>query len=311
MILVSGSLALDYIMSFTGSFTDNIMPDKIHMFNMSFSSPEMKKGFGGTGGNIAYNLSLLNHKAVIISAVGNDFGPYKKFLKKQGIKTTYIKDYKDLHTATAFGITDKKDNQIWGFHPGADKKSVDLSLDEVDEDMDFAIIAAQNHATMLERVEECSKHNIPYLFDPGMALPNFSGDELEKVFKQAKIIIGNDYEAEVMKKKTGASFSDLSKGGKIAIITLGAKGSNIFTGDKEYKVEAVKVNAVDPSGAGDAYRAGFVVGYLKEMPVDVCGKMGSVCASFAVEKHGTMNHHFTLEEFINRYKSNYSQNLEI
>lgn len=313
MILITGSLAFDQIMDFPGKFSDHIMPDKIHMLNISFLVKKMRKGFGGTAGNIAYTLSLLGINCSVLGVVGADFVPYRKFLEKNRVDTSYIKTAKNLYTSSAFGITDSKDNQIWGFYTGADKLSDKLSIDKVKQRIDFGILAPHNPKAMLNVAKEYQERKIPYLFDPGMQLPWLSGSALKKAFLGAKIIIGNDYEIGVMEKKTKIkNLHGLSKEDKVIITTLGEKGSRISSDGKIVNIKSAKVvSTCDPTGAGDCYRAGFMAGFLRGFSMKVCGQMGSIAAAYTVEKYGTTTHKFTKKEFERRYKESYLERLNL
>ena len=288
MLLITGSLAFDNIMDFPGRFADHIMPEKIHILNVSFLVEEMRRGFGGTAGNIAYTLSLLGLRCAVLGIVGEDFASYKEFLEKNEVDTSLIKSVNSFYTSSAFGITDKNDNQIWGFYSGADALSDQLSIFNVTNKIDFGIVAHHNPKAMIRFTQEYQKLKIPYLFDPGMQLPWLSEHDLKKAFAGAKIIIGNDYEAEVMAKKAGISdLSSLSIQNKIIITTLGEKGSKIATNGKIFTIPAARVRQTsDPAGAGDAYRAGFMAGFMRGLPLPICGKIGAIAAAYTVEKYG-------------------------
>lgn len=312
MVLVSGSLAYDQIMDFPGKFSEHIDSSKIHMLNVSFLVNDLRKGFGGTAGNIAYNLSLLGIKTSILGIAGGDFTPYKKFLDKHEVDTSHIKIVDKFFSSSAFGITDSADNQIWGFYSGADRLSENLSTKNISGKIDFAVIAPQNPQTMIKFALEYRKEGIPYLFDPGMQLPWLNGNQLISAFKGATIIIGNDYEISIMEKRSKIKDLHSEYSGKIVIITLGEKGSRVSFNGKKFTVKATAViNASDPAGAGDAYRAGFVAGYLRGLSIEVCAQMGSVAAAFTVEKFGTTSHFFTINEFVRRYKKNYGKDLNL
>ncbi len=311
MILITGSLAFDHIMNFPGRFSDHIMPEKLHVLNVSFLVPEMHKSFGGTAGNIAYSLALLGIKATLFGVSGPDFAPYREFLEKKGVDTSKVKIDRRYYTSTAFGITDKDDNQLWGFYPGADNMTHRLSVRSIREKIDLAIIAPNNPKAMMKFAGECQELHVPYLFDPGMQLRWFSGKDLLFAFNGAKIIIGNDYEITFMEKTTGIkNLHSLSVKGKIVITTLGSKGSKITASGKTINVRAAKAKeTLDPSGAGDAYRAGFVAGYLRGFGMKTCGQMGSLSAVYTVEKYGTTTHRFTKKEFCERYRENFQEKL--
>lgn len=310
MILVTGSLAFDHIMNFPGVFRDHILPDKLHILNVSFLVPEMRKSFGGIAGNISYTLALLGVDVGILGSVGSDFASYKSFLEEAGVNTDSIFESRAHYTSTAFGITDSENNQIWGFYTGADDISDSLSLRQVKEKITFGIVSPQKPETMLSMARQYKKKHIPFLFDPGMQLPWFTRDHLEEAFDHAAIIIGNDYEISVIEKKAGKNIcTRLAASGKIVITTLGSKGSRIQTKNETVDIPAVKVQSRDPAGAGDAYRAGFIAGYVKRFPLTVCGKMGSVAAAYTVEKFGTTTHTFTKKEFSKRYSQAYGETL--
>lgn len=313
MILVTGSLAFDHIMDFPGKFNEHIMPDKIHMLNVSFLVQEMRKSFGGTAGNIAYSLSLLGIKCAILSIVGEDFSTYRTFLEKHAIDTSYIKTVNNFYTSTAFGITDNQDNQIWGFYSGADSLTDQLTTRDVAKNIDFGIIAPNNPSAMVKYAREYTQAKIPFLFDPGMQLPWLSAQQLNEAFSGAKIIIGNDYEVSVIEKKLGiGDLHALAQKEKIVITTLGSEGSKISGKGETLLIHAAKVrNTVDPAGAGDAYRAGFMAGFLRGFSLKTCGQMGSIVAAYTVEMFGTTTHSFSIPEFNRRYEENYGELLHV
>lgn len=313
MILITGSLAFDHIMDFPGRFGDHILPDKIHQLNISFLVEDLHKSFGGTAGNIAYTLSLLGVRCAILGMAGGDFVTYKEFLEKNEVDTRYIKTVNNLFTSVAFGITDREDNQIWGFYTGADSLSEHLSISDVKEKIDFGIISPNHPRAMVRFAGEYQKIKIPYLFDPGMQLPHLSAEDLRIAFQGAKIIIGNDYEVQIMEKKSGiADLATLGKDNKIIITTLGEHGSDISYNKETIHILPARVRrSDDPAGAGDAYRAGFVAGFLRGLPMQICGQMGAVAAAYTVEKYGTTTHHFTLEEFARRYKENFGEEIRL
>lgn len=282
------------------------------MLNASFLVEDMRKSFGGTAGNIAYSLSLLGVKCAILGVAGEDFDTYKEFLEKNEIDTSYIKLVNNLYTSTAFGITDSKDNQIWGFYAGADTMTNHLSIRDISGKIDFGIVAPHNPRAMLKFAREYQEEKIGYLFDPGMQLPWLTGTDLKTAFKGAKIIIGNDYEVSVMEKKIEVPISNFSSEGKIVITTLGAQGSRIVGRGETIDIRAARIrSACNPAGAGDAYRSGFLAGFMRGFSLKVCGQMGSVVAAYTVEKFGTTTHSFTTEEFVRRYKDNFGETLEL
>ncbi|KKR34221.1 MAG: Adenosine kinase [Candidatus Gottesmanbacteria bacterium GW2011_GWC2_39_8] len=310
MILVTGSLAYDYIMDFPGKFAEHILPEKIHMINVSFLVDQMIKNFGGTAGNISYSLSLLGVKVSLFGCVGKDFGPYKDFLKENEIETKYLKVMEDKYTTTGFGVTDKSDNQIWGFYQGADIHSDLLSVRSIREKIDFGIVSPQNPKAMNKFVCEYKEEQIPYLYDPGMQLPRLTNPELETGIRGATILIGNDYEMTVMEKRLTNWKGLVEK--KILITTMAEKGVKIDYTGKSFTVNAAKAKSVcDPVGAGDAFRGGFMAGFMRNFSLPVCARMGAVAAVYTVEKYGTTTHKYTIEDFCRRYKENYKESLSL
>lgn len=305
-ILVSGSIVYDRIMDFPGFFKDHILPDQTHILNVSFTLNRIKESFGGTAGNIAYNLALLNQPVNILGVVGNDFMPYANWLKKHKIDISKIKKVSGLPTASAYIMNDKADNQISGFYPG----SLDVNYCKVVKNIKnvaLAIVSPDFKPRMLAYVRLYKQLGIPYIFDPGQQITSFSSSELKKSIKGAKVLIGNDYEIKLIINKTKLSLKELIKLVEILVITKGAQGSEIYTKNKKIKVLPVKVKKiVDPTGAGDAYRAGFITGLLENDLVKA-GKLGSLIASEAVAKQGTQVHYFTFQQFIKKYKINYKE----
>lgn len=306
MIIVTGSLAFDYIFNFPGKFSDHIMIDKIHSLNLSFLTQKLNKNFGGTACNISYNLALLGKKPIVLATAGKDFPVFRRFLSKKGVVTKYIKIIKRDFSSNYFALVDLSDNQIGGFYSGAMEKAVNLSLKDIKEKISFVIISPTEPKAMIKFVKECWQNNLPYLFDPGMQLPRLTKRDLQQGIEKAEILIGNDYEISLIKKILNYSERQLLQKVKILITTLAGQGSIIATNKQMFKIKAAKVTGVaDPVGAGDAYRAGFIAGYLKDFSLKVCSQMGAVAAAYAVEKYGTTAHQFTKKQFCDRYKENY------
>ncbi|MBU0619187.1 carbohydrate kinase family protein [Patescibacteria group bacterium] len=312
MIVVAGSIAFDFIMNFPGRFADQIMPDKIHILNLSLLTDKLRKNYGGTAANTAYNLALLGEKPAILATAGKDFSAYKKFLNKAKVNTQYIKIYKNDYTSNYFALVDQSDNQIGGFYIGAMTKASHLSLKKIKPKPRFMILGPTVPQTIIQLAQECQKLNIPYLFDPGVQIPELSASQILTGLRQTEILIGNDYEIAMLKKKTSLNQSALLKQVKILVTTLAEKGSVIKTQNKTITIKAAQPkNTCDPVGAGDAFRAGFVSGYLKNFDLKACGQMGSVSAAYTVEKYGTTTHRFTKKQFCDRYKLNFKTNLII
>ena len=310
-VLVTGSLAYDYIMNFPGHFGDHILPDKIHILNVSFVAKNLSREFGGTGGNIAYNLALLKEKPILAATAGYDFTEYKDILKKTGVQTDYIEVISKERTASAHIITDKTDNQINAFHPGSlefDNWSIKNIVTKTKPDL--AILAPSNVSGMVKRAKELKQQKIPYIFDPGQMVSLFSKKDILACVEGCKMIIGNDYEMEIVSRKTGLKIDDLKKKIDIIVVTLGAKGSRIYSGSKKIKIPAVKGKRIlDPTGAGDAYRAGFIKGLLLDLPLEQCGKLGAQASIYTVEIYGTQTHKYTPQEFSKRYAKSFGEPL--
>lgn len=307
-ILVTGSLAYDRIMNFPGYFKDQILPDKLHALNVSFFLHKMEESFGGTAGNIAYNLSLLGERPTILANVGKDFGEYGKWLTKNKIDLSQVKVFPKEQTASAYIITDKADNQIAGFFPGAMFKTVSSSSRIPKSKL--AIVSPQNPADMIKLPEIFRKKKIDYIFDPGQQVTSLSGAQLKKAIKGAKVLIGNDYEISLVKKKTNWSETTILKQCEILVTTLGSKGSVIRQGKKVYKIKPAKPkNTSDPTGAGDAYRAGLIKGLLENWPLEKIGRFAGLVSVYTVEKCGTQTHKFTQADLVARYRQNFKERL--
>lgn len=288
--LICGSLAFDTIMVFQDKFKHHILPEKIHILNVAFLVPELRREYGGTAGNIAYNLQLLNGHPLIMSTVGEDFGEYAARLKNLGIDSTYIRTIVGSHTAQAFITTDLDDNQIIAFHPGAMNQSHSNSVNEA-SDVNLAIIAPDGRDGMFQHARECHEAGIPFLFDPGQGLPMFNGEELMHFIEMADYLSVNDYEAQLIVDKTGHSIESLALKVKALIVTLGNKGSTIYADGQRIHIPCVEAEAVvDPTGCGDAYRAGLLFGMAHNWDWQACGRLASVMGSLKIASRGGQNH---------------------
>ncbi len=300
-IIVSGSLAYDRIMNFPGYFSEHILPEKIHMLNVSFQVDGIKEKFGGTAGNIAYALSLLGEHPVVSGTIGLDYHRYFEWLANNGIATNNIKIIENEFTASAYITTDRADNQITGFHPGAMKYPTSLDFDKLNPKETIVIVSPGNLDDMLSYPRLCKARGFDYIFDPGQSLPMLEVGNLTQAIEGCRILIANDYELELIMSKTGLKKEALLKLANTIIVTRGELGSIVSTMDDEFKIPAVKPKkALDPTGAGDAYRGGLISGLLREKSINDCAKMGSVCASFCVECYGTQDYRFSKEEFNER-----------
>lgn len=299
--LICGSLAFDTIMVFQDQFKNHILPDQIHKLSVAFFVPEMRKEFGGTAGNIAYNLKLLEGEPLIMATVGEDFSTYQNWLEKHQLSNKHIKTIPDSFTAQAFITTDLDDNQITAFHPGAMQASHLNSVNDC-EDIALAIIAPDGRDGMFQHARECHEANIPFMFDPGQGLPMFNGEELMHFIEMANYLAVNDYEAQVLQEKTGVSLTQLAEKVDALIVTLGGEGSNIYADGQRYEIPSVKPAAiVDPTGCGDAYRAGLLYGIVRKWDWITCGRLAATMGAIKIASRGGQNHHPSREEIENIY----------
>jgi len=307
-IYVSGSMAYDRIMDFPGRFSDHILPDKIHILNVCFTVNGMVEKFGGTAGNIAYSLRLLNENPIILATVGKDYERYFEWLKKNNISVEGIKIIPEEFTASAYITTDKADNQITGFNPGAMKYQSDFKFDNVKSEDSIVIIAAGCLQDMTEYARACKAEGINYICDPGQSLTQWNEKMLIEWLSGSMLLISNDYELELIMKMTGLDKNSLKHLTKAIITTLGENGSVVSTPQFECHIPAARVSDVlDPTGAGDAYRAGLLKGLSIGRDLETSAKMGAVTAAYAIEKYGTQEHCFTYEEFMERYRNNFGE----
>ncbi|MCX6763012.1 MAG: carbohydrate kinase family protein [Candidatus Moranbacteria bacterium] len=312
-VLVSGSLVYDHIMDFPDRFKNHILPDNIHILNVCFTVNKLGKSKGGTAGNIGYNLKLLGAEPFIVSSVGSDGDEYLKYLVDIGASINLIKKEKKLFTASCFITTDQDDNQITAFYNGALGSAPDVFFKRRDKKPKWAIVSPTQKEIMIKHLSQCATLGIKVIFDPGQQIPAFSDKELKKSISRADVLIGNDYEIKMIQKRTGWSGKEILNKTKMLITTFGDKGSFIKTNQKEeILVEASRPKKiVDPTGAGDAYRAGLLIGLDKGYNLRMCGRIGSVAASFAIEKYGTQEHKFSKKEFEKRYDLSYGEKIDL
>ncbi|PPC94058.1 MAG: carbohydrate kinase family protein [Methylotenera sp.] len=288
--LICGSLAFDTIMVFQDQFKNHILPDKIHALSVAFYVPEMRREFGGTAGNIAYNLQLLEGKPLIMATVGEDFAPYTQWLDQHGLNKTHIRTIANSFTAQAFITTDTDDNQITAFHPGAMTESHQNSVKDA-QDISLAVIAPDGRDGMFQHARECFEAGIPFLFDPGQGLPMFNGEELLQFIEMADYLAVNDYESQIIQDKTGLSLDALAAKVKALIVTLGGSGSQIYADGQRYDIPCVTADSiVDPTGCGDAYRAGLLYGIAQGWDWLTCGRLASTMGAIKIASRGGQNH---------------------
>ncbi len=303
--LICGSMAYDTIMVFHDQFKNHILPDSVHMLNVSFLVPEMRRETGGCAGNIAYNLKLLGEEPVIMATVGEDFDPYAKWLNQCCIKRLHIKRIDESYTAQAFITTDMDDNQITAFHPGAMSFSHQNRVADA-QGISIGIVSPDGRDGMIEHAAQFVAAKIPFIFDPGQGLPMFNGEELLTFVKQATWLTVNDYEGRMLQERTGKSLEELAVMVKALIVTKGGEGSDIYVDDQVINIPTAKVGELnDPTGCGDAFRAGLIYGIEHQHDWDVTGRIASLCGAIKIEHHGTQNHKCSLEEFHKRYRESF------
>jgi adenosine kinase len=305
-IYISGSLAYDRIMDFPGKFSDHILPDKIHILNVCFTVNGMRENFGGTAGNIAYSLSLLGEKPLILATIGKDYRSYFDWLEKNHIPLGGIKVINEEFTAGAYITTDRSDNQITGFNPGAMKYPSGYDFNGVDADNSISLIGPGNLTDMMEYAKTCREKKIRYICDPGQSLTAWDKHALIEWITGSIMLISNDYELQMIMNMTSMDRRGLMKRCGAIISTLGDKGSLISTMEGDVSLPAATVDSVvDPTGAGDAYRAGLLKGLAIGKGLHDAAKIGTVAAAYAVEKYGTQEHAYTYDEFLRRYADNF------
>lgn len=303
--LICGSLAYDTIMVFRDRFKNHILPDKIHILNVSFQVPVMRREFGGCAGNIAYNLKLLGGDPLPMGTAGSDFGAYAQWLDGWNIDRRHIKVLEDAYTAQAFITTDLDDNQITAFHPGAMNRSHEIAVTEA-RGVTIGIVAPDGRDGMIEHAGQFAAAGIPFFFDPGQGMPLFNGPELLRFLDQAAWVTVNDYEAQVLQERTGEKLDALGRRVEAIIVTLGARGSKIYTAGKTIEIPAIRAReARDPTGCGDAYRAGLLYGRVNQLDWETNGRIAALLGAIKVAHTGTQNHRFTRDEFWNLFRANF------
>jgi len=298
-------MAYDTIMVFHDKFKNHILPEKVHMLNVSFLVPMIRREFGGCAGNIAYNLKLLEEQPIIMATVGHDFEPYAQWLNNCQISTKLIKTIDSQYTGQAYITTDEDDNQITAFHPGAMSFSHENYVPDSQE-ISIGIVSPDGKEGMQQHAKEFAALDIPFIFDPGQGMPMFDGDELLELLDLATYATFNDYESELMQERTGLSLEQIAERVEALIVTMGGNGSKIFTEGQCIEIPSAKAKELaDPTGCGDAYRAGLLYGLMNEMDWETTGRIASLLGSIKIEHHGTQNHSFTMDSFKERYAASF------
>jgi len=307
--LICGSVAYDSIMVFHDRFKNHILPDQVHVLSVSFLVPEMRREFGGCAGNIAYNLALLGGDALAMATVGTDFGPYAEWMDKWSINRRHVTVVKDTFTAQAFITTDLDDNQITAFHPGAMSFSHLNDVEDAD-DIGIGIVAPDGREGMLQHAAQFAEADIPFIFDPSQGLPMFEGDDLRRFIDLATWVTVNDYEWEMMRERTGLSADDVQAKVQALVVTRGGEGSTIFANGTQLDVPAARPReTVDPTGCGDAYRAGLLYGLVNDLDWETTGRIASLMGAVAIEEAGTQNHHLERGELDARFSEEFGYSL--
>ncbi|MBI5615432.1 MAG: carbohydrate kinase family protein [Gammaproteobacteria bacterium] len=307
--LICGSFAFDNIMVFQDRFKNHILPDKIHILNVSFLVPQMRREFGGCAGNIAYNLKLLGGEPIPMATVGIDFEPYAAWMDECGIDRRHVKVVENMLTAQAFITTDLDDNQITAFHPGAMERAADNRVADVPE-ATIGIISPDGRVGMIEHARQFVDAGIRFIFDPGQGMPMFNGDDLKHFIVEASWVTVNDYESQLMQERTGWSLEEISGHVDALIVTRGAEGATIYTKGARIHIPPAKAQqVVDPTGCGDSFRAGLLYGLMNRMNWETTGRIAALCGAIKIEHAGTQNHRFTRAEFAARYGREFGQKL--
>ena len=307
--LICGSFAYDNIMVFQDQFKNHILPDKVHILNVCFLVPNMRKEFGGTAGNIAYNLHLLEGSGKPMGTVGNDFEPYAQWMSETGVSAEYVTQIDDSYTAQAFITTDLDDNQITAFHPGAMNFAHTVDI-PTNDGISLGLISPDGRDGMIQHAEQFANANIPFIFDPGQGLPMFDGTDLSTFIEQATYVTVNDYESQLMQERTGLSEGEIAERVEALIVTRGAEGSTVYANGKRISIPVVNVEELkDPTGCGDAYRGGLIYGIMNDMDWETTCRIASLMGAIKIQHHGTQNHSFSLAEFKDKFRIEYNRDL--
>ncbi|KRA30388.1 MULTISPECIES: carbohydrate kinase family protein [Rhodanobacter] len=308
--VICGSLAYDTIMVFQDQFKNHILPEQVHILNVSFLVPAMRREFGGCAGNIAYNLKLLGGDPLPVATVGQDFAPYRKHLEQCGIRLSSVREFDDQFTPQCFITTDLDNNQITAFHPGAMSSAHENHVRDIPQ-IDFAIVAPDGREAMLQHVDEFAARGVPFIFDPGQAMPLFNGDEFRAMIGKSTYVIVNDYESQLLQARTGWSAEEIASHVSAYIVTQGPRGSVIHAGTETHQIPPARERAVvDPTGCGDAYRAGLIFGIMRGKDWPTVGRMASLMGALKVEHPGTQNQHFSYGEFAAEFLSQFGYALD-
>jgi len=305
-VLISGSIAYDYLMTFPGLFHEQILPERLKSISLSFLVDSMTRQRGGVAANIAYTMALLGGHPRLFATVGEDFEEYRSWLEKYGVNTEWAKIVPGKFTASFFATTDKVNAQIASFYPGAMGDASVLSLKQLKNNPDLVIISPTDPVAMKKHAAECRELKIPYLYDPSQQVLRLEGEEIARDMEGAHFLFVNDYEYGLISKKTGLDLQSMLKHVDVIVVTKGAEGAVIYTANSEVMVPVIpEERIVDPTGVGDAFRGGFLAGYSRGWDWKICGQIGSLAAVYCLEQNGTQNHFYTPSQFVQRFRNNY------
>jgi adenosine kinase len=305
-IILTGSVAYDYLMTFPGYFRDHLLPDKLEHISLSLLVDSMVRQRGGIAPNIAYTLALLGEHPRVMATVGEDFTEYHSFLEGIGVDTSLIKVIPGEFTASCFINTDRDNAQLVSFFPGAMAKACELTFHDLKDLPDLVVISPNSPEAMIQYPVECQELGIPYLYDPSQQIPRMAGDELRKGVEGANAMMVNDYEFGMIQKKTGMLEAEIRENLQFLVVTYGSDGARIYVGDEDIFTPVIPPEKIsDPTGVGDAFRGGFLTGLSRGFNWDICGRMGALAATYCLESNGPQEYHFTIEEFINRFRQHF------
>jgi adenosine kinase len=306
-ILITGSVAYDYLMTFPGLFKEQFLPERLEKISLSFLVDSMSRQRGGIAPNIAYTMALLGEHPRVMATVGEDFEEYRQALESKGVDTSLMQVIPGLYTASFFATTDQSNAQIATFYPGAMAVAAQQSLQDVQKRPNLVVVSPNSPEAMTKFAAECRELRIPYLYDPSQQILRLEGKELARDMEGAQFLFVNDYEFGLISKKTGFDITEMLHHVNVIVITRGKDGSTVYAAGKEYDIPVVKeVSIVDPTGVGDAFRAGFLTGYSRGWGWELCGQIGSLAATYCLEKKGTQNHTFTRLQFVKRFRQHFN-----
>jgi adenosine kinase len=305
-ILITGSVAIDYLMTFPGYFKEQILPERLEKISLSFLVDSMSRQRGGVAPNIAYTLALLGGHPRVMATVGEDFVDYRQFLEAKGVDTTYMEVQKDLFTASFFATTDRSNAQLASFYPGAMAQATRQSISQVQPKPNLVVVSPNAPDAMTKFADECRQYKIPYLYDPSQQILRLEGNEIASDMEGAEFLFVNDYEFGLICKKTGWDLNRILEYVKILVVTRGKDGADLYTSHDTVNIPTVpEEKIVDPTGVGDAFRGGFLAGYTQGFEWKLCGQIGSLAAVYCLEQNGPQNHSYTIEEFVRRFRQNF------